>query len=50
MIGVAIFAESFADIFFFVRDIIFKFGLLALRQETFNFVEDSHIQSSFRVD
>ena len=49
VIGVAVFAESLADIFFFVRDIIFKFRLLAFGQEAFYFVEDSHFKTSFLV-
>jgi len=53
VIGVAVFAKSLADIFFLVRDIIFKFRLLAFGQDAFdfifNFVEDSHFKTSFQV-
>ena len=53
VIGVAIFAEGLADIFFLVRDIIFKFRLLAFGQDAFDFifnrVEYSHFKTSFLV-
>ena len=49
VIGVAVFAESLADIFFLVRDIVFKLRLLALGQDAFDFifnrVEYSHCKN-----
>ena len=47
MIGVAVFAESLADSFFFLRDVVFQFGFLAFGQETFNLVENSHNKTPF---
>ena len=47
VIGVAIFAKRYADIFFFFRDVVLQFGFLALGQDAFDFVENSHDQTPF---